>query len=244
MEISLKDKKVLVTGAGRGIGRELVRSLVKQGALVYALTKSASKLDELKKELPSIFPILVDLADWDATQKALENIEPLDCLVNNAGVAVMEPFLEITKDSFDTMNNVNVRAIVNVSQMIVKKMIAAKKQGTIVNVSSVSSMATAKGLIAYGATKAAVDRITKGMAAELGVHKIRVNSVNPTIILTDMGKDLWTDPAKAGPVLSRIPLGRFAETEEVVNAILFFLSDKSAMTTGTTLLIDGGYEAY
>jgi len=243
MEVSLKNKKVLVTGAGRGIGRDLVRTLVEQGATVFALTKSPEKLEALRKELPSIRPILADLADWDATTKALENIEPMDCLVNNAGVAFMEPFLEITKESFDTMYDINVRAIVNVSQLVVRKMIAANIKGTIVNVASVSSTATAPGLMTYGSTKAAVDRLTKGMAAELGAHKIRVNSVNPTIILTDMGKDLWSDPAKANPILNRIPLGRFAETDEVVNAILFLLSDKSSMTTGTTFYIDGGYSA-
>jgi NAD(P)-dependent dehydrogenase (short-subunit alcohol dehydrogenase family) len=250
MEISLKNKKILVTGAGRGIGRELIRKLVEQGADVFALTNNVETLEDLKKELPAIHPICVDLEDWDATEKSLENIEPLDCLVNNGTHSfpifqMMEPFLEITKESVDSLYNINVRAVINVCQLVAKKMIAANKSGSIVNVSSAASKTIFKpGLLAYGATKAAVDRLTKGMAAELGAHNIRVNSVNPTVVMTDMGKKFWSrDPGMAGPVLDRTPLGRFAETEDVVNAILFLLSDKSLMTTGTSLLVDGGFLA-
>ncbi|CAG7819459.1 unnamed protein product [Allacma fusca] len=243
MEISYKGKKVLVTGAGRGIGRDLVVTLAKQGATVYALTKTAELLQQLQKELPSIRPVLVDLTNWEETKAALENIEAVDHVVNNAGVAVSKPLLETTGDDFDWIFGVNVKALLNVTQVMVKKMIAAGIQGSVINVSSVSAQKTAPGLSVYCASKAAVDMLTKSMANEWGQHKIRVNSVNPTIVWTDMGKQLWTDPAKSEPILSRIPLGRFANIDEVINAILFIMSDKASMTTGETFLIDGGYAA-
>jgi NAD(P)-dependent dehydrogenase (short-subunit alcohol dehydrogenase family) len=243
MEISFKDKKVLVTGAGRGIGRDLVVTLANQGATVYALTKTPELLLQLQKELPSVKPILVDLSNWEETKAALETIEAVDHVVNNAGVAVSKPLLETTGEEFDMIFGVNVKALLNVTQVMVKKMIAAGIQGSVVNVSSVSAKHTGPGIAVYAASKAAVDMLTKSMANEWGQHKIRVNSVNPTIVWTDMAKQLWTDPAKSEPILSRIPLGRFANTEEVINAILFLLSDKASMTTGETFLIDGGYSA-
>jgi len=241
MEVSLKGKKVLVTGAGRGIGKDLVETLVKQGATVYALTKTEEMLEKLKSEFPSIIPILVDLRDWDASEKALEQLPAMDCLVNNAGVADMQPITEVTKDSFDLIFDINVRALVNVTRIISKKMIEAKVHGSIVNVSSVSAQKSVKNLSVYCTSKAAVDMITRCSALELGEHKIRVNAVNPTVVWTQMGKDLWTDPVKSTPILNRIPLGRFAEMEEVTNVILFLLSNKTSMTTGETFLIDGGY---
>jgi len=238
-------KTILVTGAGRGIGYDLVKTLIQEhGATVYALTKSKDKIDELVKAFPhnQLIPIQVDLADWDATERALEGIGPVHGLVNNAGVAIEEKFGEITKDGFDTLFNINVRAIICVSQIVVKKMVEHGIKGSIVNISSVSAVVAANGLLAYGATKAAVDRLTTGMAFEIGPSTgIRVNAINPTIVLTDMGIQLWSDEAKAKRVKDTIPLGRFATIQEVVKPILFLLdSEQSAMINGQCLFVDGG----
>jgi len=244
MEITFKGKKVLVTGAGRGIGKEIVNDLYKSGAIVYALTKSPENLAKLKAEYPNIIPIQADLNNWEQTGKALENVEPLDCLVNNAGIATVQNFGDITPEAFDEQFGVNVKGLINVSQIVSKKMIAAGIKGTIVNISSVSAMNRGNGIAAYCATKAAVDMMTKCMAVELGSHGIRVNSVNPTVVWNDMGKLLWSDPAKSSSLIARIPLGRFADPQEVVNATLFLLSDKTTMTTGETFLVDGGYNVW
>ncbi|RWS01900.1 L-xylulose reductase-like protein [Leptotrombidium deliense] len=123
-------------------------------------------------------------------------------------------------------------------------MISRKKFGcSIVNVSSQASMAALKDHLIYGATKAAVDQLTRTMALELGEHQIRVNAVNPTVVWTDMAKVGWSDPVKAKNMTDRIPLHRFAEVEDVVHAIIFLLSDKADMITGTCLPIDGGFTA-
>ncbi|XP_067005950.2 L-xylulose reductase [Anabrus simplex] len=242
MNISFAGKKVLVTGAGQGIGRELVKALVKCGAEVTALSRTKSHLDTLAQEVP-VKTVCVDLSDWAATHAAVEAIGPVDCLVNNAAVAILESFLNIKPESFDTSFNINVKSVINVSQVVVKNMIKRKTPGSIVNISSQASQAALADHTVYCGTKGALDMISKVMALELGPHNIRVNCVNPTVVMTAMGKIGWSQPEKAGPMLSKIPLGRFAEVDEVVHAILFLLSDKASMISGTTLPVDGGFLA-
>lgn len=136
--------------------------------------------------------------------------------------------------------NVNVKSVFNVNQIIGPKMAPGS---SIVNVSSLAGISAIQGHSVYSATKAAVDMLTKSMALEFGPKNIRVNSVNPTVILTKMGRDNWTDPAKADPLLNKIPLHRFGEVEEVVEPIIYLLSNKSSFINGTCLVIDGGFRA-
>ncbi|XP_030061043.1 L-xylulose reductase [Microcaecilia unicolor] len=243
MEISFTGLRALVTGAGKGIGRETVKALRRAGARVVGLSRTKSDLDSLARECPGIEVICVDLADWNATETALQAVGVVDLLVNNAGVAVLQPFLEITKEAVDTSFDVNVKSVLHVSQVVAQQMIARKAPGAIVNISSQASQCALQNHAVYCATKGALDILTKVMALELGPQKIRVNAVNPTVVMTDMGRVGWSDPQKAGPMLNRIPLGRFAEVDDVVNAVLFLLSDRSAMITGVTLPVDGGFLA-
>lgn len=115
--------------------------------------------------------------------------------------------------------------------------------GSIVNVSSLASLSAFANHSVYSATKAAVDGLTRGFALELGERKIRVNSVNPTVVLTDMSIPNWSDPAKAQPLLNNIPLHRFAEIHEVVEPIIYLLSERSSFINGHALPIEGGYSA-
>ncbi|XP_077407158.1 L-xylulose reductase isoform X2 [Vanacampus margaritifer] len=243
MEISFKGKRALVTGAGKGIGRATARALARYGANVTAVTRTQSDLDSLVHECPSITPVCVDLADWGATDDALKNIGPIELLINNAACAKLQPFLEVTPDQFDQSFTVNVKAVLHVSQVVAHGMIARGSGGSIVNVSSQASQCALKNHTVYCATKGALDMLTKVMALELGPHQIRVNSVNPTVVMTEMGRRGWSNPEKAKTMTSRIPLGRFAEVDEVVNSILFLLSDKSTMTNGVALPVDGGFLA-
>lgn len=183
----------------------------------------------------------MDLGDWEATERALGNVGPVDLLVNNAAVALLQPFLEVTKEAIDTSFAVNLRAVIQVSQIVVRGMIARGAPGAIVNVSSQTSKGAVTDHSVYCSTKGAMDMLTKVMALELGPHNIRVNAVNPTVVMTDMGRIYWSDPQKAKTILARIPLGRFAEVSEVVDTILFLLSDRSSMTTGSSVLVDGGF---
>ncbi|XP_029454910.1 L-xylulose reductase [Rhinatrema bivittatum] len=243
MEISFAGLRALVTGAGKGIGRETVKALQRGGARVVALSRTQADLDSLSRECPGIEVVCVDLADWDATETAVRAVGVVDLLVNNAAVAVLEPFLEVTKEAVDTSFDVNVKSVLHVSQIVAQQMIARRASGAIVNISSQASQCALQNHTVYCATKGALDMLTKVMALELGPQKIRVNAVNPTVVMTDMGRIGWSDPLKAGPMMNRIPLRRFAEVDDVVNSVLFLLSDKSAMITGVTLPIDGGFLA-
>ncbi|KAF3691453.1 L-xylulose reductase [Channa argus] len=243
MEISFAGKRALVTGAGKGIGRATALALTRCGAKVVAVTRTQDDLNSLVQECPSITPVCVDLADWGAAKAALEDVGPIDLLVNNAACANLQPFLEVTPEQFDQSFNVNVKAVLHVSQIVARAMKARGSGGSIVNVSSQASQCAIRDHAVYCATKAALDMLTKVMALELGPYQIRVNSVNPTVVMTKMGRQGWSDPEKARTIISRIPLGHFAEVEDVVNSILFLLSDKSNMTNGVTLPVDGGFLA-
>ncbi|CAB1438347.1 unnamed protein product [Pleuronectes platessa] len=128
-------------------------------------------------------------------------------------------------------------------RIVARGMKARGSGGSIVNVSSQASQCAIRDLAVYCATKGALDMLTKGMALELGPHQIRVNSVNPTVVMTERGRLAWSQSEKAKTMMARVPLGRFAEVEDIVNSILFLLSDKSNMTNGVTLPVDGGFLA-
>ncbi|XP_017920915.1 PREDICTED: L-xylulose reductase [Capra hircus] len=196
-----------------------------------------------RDECPGVETVCVDLADWEATEQALGGVGPVDLLVNNAAVAFLQPFLEVTKEAYDMSFSVNLRAVIQVSQIVARGLIARGAPGVIVNVSSQASQRGLTNHSVYCSTKGALDILTKVMAVELGPHKIRVNAVNPTVVMTPMGQAAWSDPQKAKAMLDRIPLGRFAEMENVVDTILFLLSDRSSMTTGSTVPVDGGFLA-
>ncbi|XP_078692984.1 L-xylulose reductase-like [Branchiostoma floridae x Branchiostoma belcheri] len=226
-----------------GIGRDVAKSMFKCGAEVFALSRTQADLDSLVQECPGIHPVQCDLADPEATKSAVESVGPIDLLVNNAGIVILQSFLDVTLDAFDKVMHVNVRAAMQVSQIVAKGMVERGTGGSIVNVSSPAAKRALKEHTSYCASKGALDIMSKVMALELGPHKIRVNTVNPTITMTDMGIKVWSDPAKSGPMLARIPLGKFLEVEDVVHAILFLLSDKAAMMTGTNLPVEGGFLA-
>lgn len=235
-------KRVLVTGAGKGIGNTTARLLATRGAQVVALSRSADDLAILGAGT-GMETIAVDLADAAATREAAERAQPIDLLVNNAGTTTLEPFLETTAATFDELMAVNVRAAMIVAQACAKSMIARGAGGAIVNVSSLSSTNGFRDHAAYCASKGALDALTRVMAIELGPHGIRVNSVNPTVVLTPMAAKAWSDPARSAAMLSRIPLGRFATPEDVAEVICFLLDDASAMVHGESLLVDGGFSA-
>ncbi|XP_026936873.1 L-xylulose reductase isoform X4 [Orcinus orca] len=233
MELSLAGRRALVTGAGKGIGRSTVQALHAAGAQVVAVSRTQADLDSLVRECPGVEPVCVDLGDWEATERALGGVGPVDLLVNNAAVALLQPFLEVTKEACDTSFDVNLRAVIQVSQIVARGLIARGAPGSIVNVSSQASQRALTNHSVYCSTKGALDMLTK----------IRVNALNPTVVMTPMGQANWSDPQKAKTMLDRIPLGKFAEVENVVDTILFLLSDRSSMTTGSTVPVDGGFLA-
>ncbi|XP_041473957.1 L-xylulose reductase-like [Lytechinus variegatus] len=243
MEIRFENKRALVTGAGKGIGRGIAVALAKCGASVTALTRSQADLDSLKKEVPGIETICLDVHDWDKTNEVLSPLPPFDLLVNSAGVSSGETCLEVSAEAYDNVMMINHRSILQITKIIAKGMIAKGCGGSIVNLSSIASLQGLTNHAVYASSKGALDSYTKVAALEFARHKIRVNCVNPTVVLTPMSRKYWSQEEKKAAMMSRIPLGRFLEIEDVVDPVLFLLSDKSAMINGITMPIDGGASA-
>lgn len=220
-----------------------MKELVGLGANVIGVSRSAGPLEEIKAELSgkSFHALQLDLSDWNLTRESLKNLDvKLDGIVNNAGIAIIKPFNELTEDDYDQVMNVNLKACFNVVQSLLPKL---NDGASIVNISSLAGLNAFEGHSVYSASKAGLDALTKSLAVELGPRKIRVNSVNPTVILTRMGRENWSDPVKADPLLKQIPLRRFGEVKEVVDPVIFLLSDSSSFINGTLLPIEGGFKA-
>lgn len=233
-------KRILITGAGKGIGRATVKLLSERGAAIVALSRSPEDLAALETEF-GCRTIAVDLADADATRAAVREAMPVDLLVNCAGIVEMQSVLDTTIESFDRHMAVNCRAPLILAQEYARERIAHGLPGAIVNVSSISSFIGFADHAAYCASKGALDGLTRVMANELGHKGIRVNGVHPVVTLTPMAVKAWSDPAKSGPMLSRIPMQRFVEPGEVAAAIAFLLSDDAAMVNGIDMPVDGGF---
>jgi L-xylulose reductase len=238
--MSFAGKTILVTGAGKGIGRATVGDLVERGAKIIALSRSPADLDELAA-IHGCRTIAVDLADAEATRAAVRAALPFDYLVNCAGVTELQSVLDTTVEAFDTVMAVNCRAPLIASQEYARDLIARGEKGAIVNVSSIASFIGFADHASYCASKGALDGLTRVMANELGRKGIRVNGVHPVITLTPMAVKAWSDPAKSQPMLERIPMGRFVEPREVAAVIAYLLSDEAAMVNGVDLPIDGGF---
>lgn len=244
--------QILVTGAGKGIGRAIVKDLYNaKASKIFAVTRTESDLVSLINETDKnvVIPVVCDLNQSinkisDILVPVFENNE-IDHLVNNAGIGILEPFLDIKEESWDKIYQVNLKAAVFISQMFAKsyqKRFKNKNFGTIVNISSQASVACLDEHLVYCSCKAALDMAGRMMAKELsGPFNLRINNINPTVVLTDLGRMAWSDPEKAGPMKSKIPLDRFAEVEEVVRPVMFLLSKESSMVNGSNMYIDGGF---
>jgi len=246
---SFNGKKVLVTGGGRGIGHAIVTKFYNDGAHVFVIDRDAKLLETLKKDMPKVTTVCLDLTDWDATKKAVEAMAPLDHLVNNAGIVGDAPLLEVTPETFDKVFAVNVKAALNVSQAFVKGIMNNKAEGgTIVNVSSLGDRIAFWGAPCYGASKAALTMLTKSMALEYGQLNIgiRANCVNPTFIATDLVMAIQPRVIEAASeIMQRVIIkNRPLQATDVADSVLFLSSPLSSMITGESLLIDSGTRAF
>ena len=233
---------ILVTGASGGIGGETVRHLVAKGADVIAAGRDEQKLGALAAET-GCRTLAFDLTSEDSVKGALDGLD-LWGVVNCGGFGgeIATP-METDLDVFDKVITINARGALLVTKYAAQSMIRLGRGGAIVNVSSQASLVALKGHVSYGASKGALDNITKVSALELGPHGIRVNSVHPTVVMTPMSAWYWGRPEIEGPFLKTMPLGRWATEAEIAAPIAFLLSDGASMISGAALPIDGGFTA-
>ncbi len=233
---------ILVTGASGGIGGATVRQLCDAGADVIASGRNVEALDALANDT-GCKTLPFDLTSEPSVREALEDLD-LWGVVNCGGFGgeIATP-MESDIDVFDKVINVNARGALLVIKYASQSMVRLGKGGAIVNVSSQASLVALKGHISYGSSKAALDNITRVSALELGPHGIRVNSVNPTVVMTPMSAWYWGRPEIQGPFLDTMPLGRWATEDDIAAPIVFLLSDGASMISGVSLPIDGGFTA-
>ncbi len=248
--VDLSGKKALVTGASKGIGREIALTLAGAGCTIGAAGRSEADLCSLAAEISekggTCLTMMADLASAEQTLTMAEHfgrvLNPLDILINNAGITFPENLVDLEVDHWDTTLNVNLRAPALIAKVIARSMMK-RESGVIINISSAAGVVGVEQHASYCASKFGLNGLTKVMAVELGPYNIRVNAVAPTVVLTPMGKQVWGDPAKGDPMKARIPLGRFLEPREVAETVLFLVSDAAAMINGEVVVIDGGLTA-
>ncbi len=240
MEINFKSKHVLVTGGAKGIGHSIACQFAKSGAKVTIWDR---QLDNLSQEFNGLMSFnQVDISDFSAVVNAVDELwkdQPIDVLINNAGVAYESSFLELSKEEWAKVLEVNLTGSFYVSQQICKKMVR-REEGVVLNMSSKNGLDGEVGYAHYNASKAGIIGLTKTMALELAPFGVRVNAICPGYIETPMSKEI-DDPAFTKKFVEQyIPLNRAGRVEDVAPMFLFLASHHSAFITGQTIVIDGG----
>jgi len=243
----LDGRRALVTGAGRGIGLAAAAALAGVGAHVTLVARSGHEVEaaaaEIREDGGAAQSMVLDVLDIASVQAAIAAAEPFDILVNNAGTNRPKPFTEVPVEDFDAIMNLNVRSAYFVAQAVARRLIAAGRPGSIINISSQMGHVGGANRTVYCASKFAMEGMTKAMGVDLGPHGIRVNTICPTFIETPMTRPYFEDQAFRASVLSKIKLGRLGLVEDLMGAILFLAGDGAALMTGSSVVIDGGWTA-
>ena len=243
-QFSLKGQTALVTGAGRGIGRGCALCLAGAGARVLAVARTADDLDEVVDAGPpdAIEPWVLDATGTELLER-IEAQDRLDVIVNNAGINRPQPFLEVNDDALEAMVSLNLVAAFRVARAAARAMRRAGNGGSIIHMSSQMGHVGSPGRTVYCMTKHGIEGLSRAMAVELAGSGIRVNCVAPTFIETPMTGPMLEDPEFAEFVNERIPLGRVGNVADVALAVLYLASNASALVTGDSLRVDGGWTA-
>ncbi|WP_213775802.1 SDR family oxidoreductase [Bradyrhizobium sp. dw_78] len=240
-------RRALVTGAGRGIGLGAAGALAAAGAHVTLCARTAGELAEaaeaLRLEGHSVDTLQLDVTDLADMRRQIGAREPYEILVNNAGTNRPKPMTDVLDEDFDVIMNLNVRAAYFLTQAVVRRLLAEERPGSIINMSSQMGHVGGARRSLYCASKWAMEGFTRAMAIELAPSGIRVNTLCPTFIETPMTKPFFDNPDFRSEVLSKIKLGRLGTIEDLMGAIVFLASDASALMTGSSLMVDGGWTA-
>ncbi|WP_373635549.1 SDR family NAD(P)-dependent oxidoreductase [Yoonia sp. SS1-5] len=242
---SIAGKVALVTGASSGIGAEIVRVFTQAGARVIATGQSVERLAALAAETDCT-TIAADIATVAGCESVIADAQALhaqvDIVVNSAGVALVGPVLDFDPADWDRTMAINLRAPFLLAKGLAPAMIKAGG-GKIINISSQTGVIALPDHAAYAASKGGLNALTKSLMTELAPHNIQVNAICPTVVMTDMGREIWSPPEKSGPMIAGTPLGRFGEPVEIADMALYLASPASDLVNGALMMIEGGYSS-
>ena len=243
----LDGKRALVAGASSGIGEACAVALAAAGAEVTVAARRADRLstlaDAIRAQGWAVQAEAMDVSDIAVTTAQVAESGPFDILVNSAGLARHSKTVDTTEPDFDAVSDLNVKGAYFLTAAVARGLIAAGKPGSLINISSQMAHVGGPDRAVYCATKHAVEGFTKAMAIEFGPHNIRVNTICPTFILTDLTRPTFDDPAKRKWIEDKICLPRVGEVEDISGAAVFLASEAAGMITGTSILVDGGWTA-
>jgi NAD(P)-dependent dehydrogenase (short-subunit alcohol dehydrogenase family) len=244
----LTGKVALVTGASSGLGVHFARTLASQGAAIVIAARRADRLASLQAELQGagtkVAAVELDVqsagsiaAAFAAAEKALG---PIDIVINNAGISIVKPALEMPIEDWDAVVNTNLRGAWLVAQTAGKRWLMARRPGAIVNIASILGLRTIGQVAPYNASKAGLIHLTRALAMEWARHNIRVNAICPGYIETEMNSDFWKTPG-GQRLIDRIPQRRIGQPEHLDGALLLLASEAGSFMTGSVLTVDGGH---
>jgi NAD(P)-dependent dehydrogenase (short-subunit alcohol dehydrogenase family) len=251
MSAVLDGRRVVVTGASRGIGRALALGLADAGAELVLVARDAAALDEVaslvRERGASADVVPADLSDLSSIPELAATVlsaGEVDVLVNNAGgISFSSDVLDLRPGGWEKVFRLNVDATVEMCRAFGRPMVE-RRSGSVINVASVAAFSAMQGIAPYGAAKAAVVSLTKSLAVEWGASGVRVNALCPGWVATDLTAHMWSHPETSAAMVATIPLGRWAQPDEMVGPTVFLASDASSYMTGQTLTVDGGLSAH
>ncbi|WP_074204410.1 SDR family NAD(P)-dependent oxidoreductase [Parasphingorhabdus marina] len=245
--LRLDGKRAVITGAGRGIGKAMATALAAAGAAVTLIARTEAEIAALDSELKGAGYLadhaVLDVTNMSGVSAFFDECDAFHILVNNAGTNRPKPMQDVSEEDYDAVLDLNVKSAFFVAQACVKKMLEQQQNGSLIHIGSQMGHVGGPNRSLYCASKWALEGMNKAFALDLAKHGIRSNTIAPTFIETELTRPFFEDEAFMASVLEKIKLGRIGKPEDLMGAVLFLASDASAMMTGSSMVIDGGWTA-